>query len=80
MNVNLNLQGGQHGVQVRLDDLPQDRWSTVLVPLPGDPAAWAPLDQLQIQGSNFSAGASPLKVAIDRIGTTRPPAGWKPPR
>jgi len=78
IGINLNLQGGQHGLRVRLDDLPQDRWSTVLVPLPGEPAAWKPLDQLQLQGGNFSAAAKPLKLAIDRIGTTRPPEGWKP--
>lgn len=77
LGFNIMLQDGKHGVQVRLDDLPVDRFSTVLVPLPGTPAAWKPLDQLQIQGSNFSGSARELKVAIDRIGTTAPPAGWK---
>ncbi len=59
-------------VSVDLAKLPTDRFSNVLVPLPGVPGDYAKVEQIQIQGTNWSPGAGILHLAIDRLGTTTP--------
>jgi lysophospholipase L1-like esterase len=69
--VNLNradADGGGKGVTFDLSKLSEIEWTTLTVPLPE--GNWSKVQQIQLQGTNWSAAAQPLKIQIDSIGTT----------
>jgi len=72
--LNANLMGPGKSVSFDLTKLTTDAWTTLLVVLPGDAGIYKKVDQIQLQGANFSPSAKPLKIRIDRIGTTTPDA------
>ena len=59
-------------VSVDLSQLPADRFSNVLVALPGVPGDYTQVEQIQIQGTNWGPGAGMIHLAFDRLGTTTP--------
>jgi lysophospholipase L1-like esterase len=70
MNVNLNraeADGGGKTVSLDLSKLKENEWSTITVALPA--GNWSHVQQIQFQGTNWSAGAQPLKIQIDKFGT-----------
>jgi len=73
--VNLNradADGGGKTLTFDLRGLSEDHFSTVLVRLPdGD---FSKVQQIQVQGTNWSGAAGPLKIQIDSLGTTTPDA------
>lgn len=58
---------GKGSLSIDLTRLPSDRFTTIVLPLPGR-GPWR-LDQIQVQGGNWSPGARALRVAIARIGS-----------
>ena len=71
LNVNLvrdEANGGNKTLSFDLSKLDADSFSILTLPLgEGD---FSKIQQIQLQGTNWSAGAQPLKIQIDRIGTT----------
>lgn len=72
LSVNL-VQEKAKSVSFNLSEAPVDEWTTLVEPLGG--GDFKAVQQVQLQGGNFSAGAQPLKVEIDLIGTTSTDAG-----
>ena len=71
INVNLNrndADGGGKTVTFDLSKLAPNVWTTLVEPLPE--GKWDKVQQIQVQGTNWSAGAQPLKIQIAQIGTT----------
>ena len=71
INVNLNrsdADGGGKTVTFDLSKLAPNVWTTLVEPLPA--GKWDKVQQIQVQGTNWSAGAQPLKIQIAQIGTT----------
>ena len=73
LSINLNGNDGKsRNVSISFEHLKAEGFSNVVVALPGAPSDYAHIEQIQIQGTNWSPGAKPLKIAIDRIGVTKP--------
>lgn len=71
LNVNLNradADGGGKTVSLELSNLKENEWHTLLEALPE--GNWSRVQQIQFQGTNWGAGALPLKIQIDSLGTT----------
>ena len=69
LHVKISAKDGSSSVSFDLSQLKEDAFTTISVDLPAD-AKTSNVDQLQMQGTNFSAAAKPLKIVIDRIATT----------
>ncbi len=77
MQLNVNLKGPEKSVSFDLTKLNANEFTTLTAPLP-EGGKYNNVQQLQIQGTNWSAAAQPLKIQIDSIGTTSPGAVQPP--
>lgn len=73
LTFNLSRKGAdQRTVTCDISHLKPDQFSNIVVKLPGVPADYSAIEQIQIQGTNWSGSAAVLHLALDRLGTTTP--------